>query len=214
MYLVFLTGGLAAGKGRVRAYLEERGAQTVDLDTLAKEEQEQPAVLAELAAAFGSDIVKTDGRLNRPLLSERAFSSPEATARLNAICWPPVLRRLEALLAAAWETEAGEAQEVAAPPFSTTGLVLIEVPLLAESGALLDEADEVLAVAASEELRLARACGRGMSKEDACRRLQRQASDEERAAISDTVFTNEGTLAELYSQVQAWYDRRVGEGRF
>ncbi|MDR2196910.1 MAG: dephospho-CoA kinase [Coriobacteriales bacterium] len=204
MYLVLLTGGLASGKGTVRTHLEKLGARTLDLDAVARQEQEDSDVLEQLEAAFGPGIVDGYGKLNRRLLADRAFVSAQDTERLNAICWPPVVKRVEAFLAEEQRRHAAGAG----------GPVVLEVPLLVESGVEFEQADEVLTVAAPEQLRLARACARGMREADARRRIEQQASDEERAAISDTVFDNSGDLEALYAQVLAWYEKRRSEGFF
>ncbi|MDR1422743.1 MAG: dephospho-CoA kinase [Coriobacteriales bacterium] len=201
MYLVLLTGGLASGKGTVRAQLERLGALSLDLDALARHEQEAPAILQALRDSFGADILDGDGKLKRGLLAKRAFADRESTEKLNAICWPPVVERLEQILG-----------EIAVS--NDNRLVVIEVPLLVESGALLDRTQEVLTIAAPEELRLKRAIDRGMNPDDARRRLAQQATDDARAAISDTIFFNDGSLADLESQVSTWYEQRRGEGAF
>ncbi len=73
----------------------------------------------------------------------------------------------------------------------TAPLVVVEVPLLYETGA--DERfDAVVLITASEETRRARtAVG------DAAERQQRLLSDEEKAERADFVFVNDGSLEEL-----------------
>lgn len=94
MRRVGLTGGIGSGKTTVARLLTEAGLPVIDADRIAREivEPGQPA-LAELAEEFGQEILRSDGFLNRKKLAERAFATPEATARLNAITHPRIKQR-------------------------------------------------------------------------------------------------------------------------
>lgn len=192
MYVVFLTGGLASGKSTVADILADRGAVLLDLDQIAKEEQESPEVMAQLQAAFGSDIV-SEGQLDRRMLAERAFATAEATTMLNEICWPPTIARLEKYIV-----------EGKADPARDETLVVVQIPLLVEAPALIPLADEIVTVSAPSELRLERAVARGMDRQDAENRLARQVSDEAREKIADTVFDNSNDMDALNELVEYW----------
>ncbi|MDR2957693.1 MAG: dephospho-CoA kinase [Coriobacteriales bacterium] len=203
MFVVFLTGGLASGKTTVAAWLVEKGAIVLDLDQIAKQEQETAAVLVELTIAFGSDIVDTQGKLDRKLLAERAFVSKQNADKLNAICWPPVTKRLSEYINQARSDQHMEQR-----------LVVVQVPMLVEASALIPLADEIVTVSAPEELRLDRALERGMTGLDARRRLNNQAADAKREAIADTVFHNSGSLEQLFEAVDDWYFAHQKAGHF
>jgi dephospho-CoA kinase len=198
MYVVFLTGGLASGKSTVAGWLAEKGATVLDLDQMAKEEQESESVLAELAQAFGEDIIDDSGQLNRRLLAERAFCSPENTDRLNAICWPPVIKRLSDYLLGS-----------TCQPLEHGEMVVVQIPLLVEVPELLPLAQEVVTISLPNELRLSRAIQRGMSQQDAEQRLARQVSDIEREKIAHTVFDNSEDIEQLRQLVDNWYEQRI-----
>jgi dephospho-CoA kinase len=197
-YVVLLTGGLASGKDTVSSYLSALGATLLDLDTIAKEAQTEEPVLTQLMDAFGGDIVGVDGLLDRALLAQRAFADRQSADMLNAICWPPVKERVANYLLTN-----------SCQPMRQGKLLVVQVPLLVEAPDFLDLADEVISVAVDENIRLRRAVARGMDITDARNRLALQASDEERAAISNTIFTNNGTLNELETQVRQWYADRI-----
>jgi len=194
MYVVLVTGGIGSGKKTVCEYLAQKGATTLDLDAIAREEQENPVVLDQIRAEFGDDVIDEDGQIARSLLAARAFASRERADRLNAICWPPVMERVASYLVG------GGCQ-----PMAMGDLLLIEIPLLAEAPALLDLKDEVICVVAPEDMRLQRAVARGMCPEDVRNRMALQATDEQRIAISDTVIDNSSSLASLHAQLDAWY---------
>lgn len=91
-----LTGPTGAGKSMVAEKLQEWGCAVIDADRIAREVTRPGSpVLAELAAAFGADILE-NGILNRGKLAGRAFSTPEQTKKLNAITHPHIVRRMEA----------------------------------------------------------------------------------------------------------------------
>ena len=218
MYVVFVTGALASGKQTVCNLLCQRGAEVIDLDAIAKEEQEHPSVLDALKKEFGADILTADG-LDRSLLAKRAFASVEASDRLNAICWPPAYRRLSGLLhKRRAESTKGSEAAAAESGFIKSGLIVVEIPLLAEAASKLPEllnlADEIIVVEADEKRRLARAVKRGMDPTDASRRLALQESDEKRRVFATVVFDNNGTLESLEKQVESWYISKQHEHLF
>jgi dephospho-CoA kinase len=203
MYVVLLTGGLAAGKNTVAALLSARGATILDLDVIAKEIQIEQPILERLTDAFGYDIVCEDGSLDRALLAQRAFENSDTVATLNAICWPPIKQRVADFILGS-----------TCQPMEKGSLLVVQIPLLVEAPDFIELADEVISVAADENLRLQRAVARGMNIADVRNRLALQASDEERAALSDTVFTNNDGLEALETQVREWYEDRIGSRLF
>ena len=109
MLKIGLTGGIGSGKSTVAALLAEAGLEIVDADRIAREvvEPGRPA-LAELAEAFGADILSTDGTLNRgepatravvydmPLLIEQGL---DARMDLTVVVDVPAETRVQRLVA-------------------------------------------------------------------------------------------------------------------
>ena len=203
MYVVFVTGGLASGKRTACEFMADHGATLLDLDAIAKEEQENPLILTALMEEFGDDLVNREGELNRRLLAERAFASPERGRKLNEICWPPVIERVADLLIG------GSCQ-----PRLNSDFIVVEIPLLVESSKLIEMADEIITVEVDENIRLQRAVERGMDTEDAINRMALQATDDERRKIATHVFDNNGTREELKQQVDDWYSHLRTERMF
>jgi len=191
--LVGLTGGIGAGKSVVAQRLAELGAVVIDSDQLAREVV-APGTdgLAEVVAAFGPGVLGEDGALNRPALAERVFADRPARERLEAVIHPRVRARTAALVAEA-------------PPGS---VVVNDVPLLVESG-IAGMFDLVIVVLASEATRLHRLVQeRGMSEDEARRRIAAQATDEQRRAVADIVLDNDGSLEDLRAAVdEVWRER-------
>lgn len=190
MLLVGLSGGIGSGKSTAARLLEERGAVVIDLDVVAREviEPGRPGFDA-VVTRFGQEVLGPDGRLDRPALARVVFSELAARADLDAIVHPLV----------AEETR----RRIAEAP--ADAVVVVDVPLLVEAAAR--GYDVVVIVEAPEEARLHRLARRGMSAEDARRRMAAQASDAERRAVADVVLDNSGSAAQLERQVDAlWAD--------
>ena len=193
MLLVGLTGGIGSGKSTVARMLEERGAVVFDADLLAREAVE-PGTQGHTAVIerFGADVLAPGGELDREALASIVFADPSARRDLEQIVHPEV-RRLFA--------EGSEAYR------DTDRIVVFSAPLLVESG--MHTAFEILVVisatVATQIERLMRQ--RGMSEPAIRARIDAQAPLEDKAAVADFLVDNEGTLAELESQVERlWHD--------
>lgn len=92
--LIGLTGPTGAGKSTVARLLSEKyGLGHIDCDAIAREiMQKDSPVLAQLANAFGEDII-VDGELDRATLAARAFASKEAIKLLNSITHPVIISK-------------------------------------------------------------------------------------------------------------------------
>ncbi len=198
MYVLALTGGLGSGKSTAAQVFAELGAVVIDLDEVAKVLlDETPAVHDRVVKAFGEGVAGADGRIDRRALAQQAFASEDATQRLNAIVHPAVL----AAVAGALDALALQGE----PP----RMVVLVVPLLAESPLFLEPVDAVLAISANEETRIERAVARGMSQEDAERRIARQAGDAERREIADYVIENDADLESFRLFVRAFWENEI-----
>lgn len=200
MLTVFLAGGIGSGKSTVAAQLEELGAFRIDLDQLSREVLSAGSALNErIAEAFGSDLIdKGTGELDRRLLAQRAFATPQDAARLEALELPAIGELLRARLQVVSSLEEAPA------------LCVVEVPLLDRMGDMLLLADEIVVVCCPFETRRMRAIRRGMTAEDFDARVANQPSDEWLRAHATCVIENDGSLQELQAQVRAWFEAHVG----
>lgn len=193
MYLIGLTGGIASGKSVVGKRLVELGAVLVDADVLAREVVEPGTPgLAKIAEQFGTSVIAADGSLDRPALGAVVFSDPARLAQLNNITHPAIWDRAKELFESA----------AAANP---AAIVVYDVPLLAEASEKRPMAfDFIVVVDATSENRIRRMVElRGMSREEAERRLGAQASDDERLRFADAVIDSNGSLEHTLEQVDA-----------
>jgi dephospho-CoA kinase len=211
--VVGLTGGIGTGKSTVARLLAGLGAVVIDADAIVHELQAAGTpLLARIAEAFGAEILRADGSLDRERLGQRVFTDSMARKRLNDLVHPAVgvemLRRLEAAKA------------------SGARLVVLDIPLLLEgraaraSGAqsaatpgserrtASDLVSEVIVVYAREEQQLERQLARdGASREHALERIRAQLPIEEKKKRADHVIDNSGTLEDTERQVRELYAR-------
>jgi dephospho-CoA kinase len=173
----------------VAAEFARLGAALVDADAVAHAlTAPGGAAIAPIRAAFGDDAIAADGRLDRARMRALAFDDPGARRRLEAILHPMIRAEMEARIAAA---HAGGA------PY-----VLLEVPLLVESGGWVDRVDRVLVVDCDEARQLERVERRsGLPREQALAILRAQASRGERLARAHDVVDNDGDPAAIAPQV-------------
>ena len=185
---VGLTGGIGSGKSAVSRLLAELGAVIIDADLVAREVVEPGTLaLAEIVEAFGPEVLRPDGTLDRPALGARVFADADDLARLNAIVHPRVGERTAALLA---DAEASGAE-----------VVVHDVALLVENG-LVPRYDAVVVVAAAPATQLDRLVRlRGMTRGEAEQRIASQAPLANKLAVATHVVHNDGLLEELEPQV-------------
>jgi len=192
---IALTGGIGSGKSTVAALLAEHGAVVVEADQVARDvvAPGTPGASA-VAQRFGPAVVSADGTLDRPALARLVFGDPMARADLDAIVHPLVAQRSAWLMAAA----------------GPGAVVVYDVPLLVETGRQR-EFDLVITVAAPLEARLERLAERGLPRDQAQARIDAQATDAERAAVSWAVLDNDGSRDQLARQVSQLWQRLLAQ---
>ena len=186
-FRVALTGGIASGKSTVADLFAALDVPVIDTDVIARAvvEPGQPA-LANVVETFGSEVVDSDGRLDRRRLRERIFADPEAKRRLEAILHPAIRAEMERQSRAA-----------------DGAYQVLVIPLLTE-GKRRDHVDRVLLVDVPEELQIQRLMTRdGVSHEQAKASLNAQATRAERLAMADDILRNTGRPDDLREKVVA-----------
>ncbi|MDX1624641.1 MAG: dephospho-CoA kinase [Gemmatimonadota bacterium] len=184
MITVGITGNVASGKTTVAERWRDAGVPVIDADAIGHAVlAENEEVQEELVKEFGGAILDYEENIDRRALREKAFASPEKTAKLNAIVHPPLLERLDAELTRARE----EGRDLAA----------VDAALVFEFH--LDEVlDRVVLVTAPRELRMDRLRrARGLGEEEIERIMAAQLPDDAKAPESDYVIVNDGTIDQL-----------------
>ena len=192
MFLIGLTGGIAAGKTTVAAHWVSLGGIEIDADKLAREVVEPGTKGLELIKqVFGSSVLNADDSLDRQKLGELVFNDPEKRLALEGIIHPLVRQRASEMLTQLPENT----------------MVIYTVPLLVEANVSLPF-DVIVSVEAPEAERVKRlVSSRGMSAEQALARIKSQASAIERAAAADYILNSNQPLPALLADATALWNK-------
>jgi dephospho-CoA kinase len=183
-----LTGGIASGKSTVGSMLRKLGFTVLDADSIAHEliEAGEPAY-EEVVREFGPEILNADKRISRAALAKIVFADSAKLQRLNAIVHPRVeVRLLE---------EFEKLQR-----HGSTGPTFVEAALIIEAG-LDKKLDGVVVVWCKPEQQLERLLSRGLSEEEALRRINSQLPLEEKLRCATDKIDCSGSLERTRKQV-------------
>lgn len=200
MLTVALTGGIGSGKSLAGEYFEALGALVIDSDQLAREVIERGSEgFNELVARFG-DVILKEGEVDRAALARLVFTDSSAKRDLEEIIHPRVRARSESIAASA----------------NPNSVLINQIPLLYETKGA-ERFDLVITIEAPEELRIERAISRGLKEYEVRQRIASQASESDRRSIANIVITNDGSAAELLTEVErVWHEEllpRLGKSQ-
>lgn len=186
---VAITGGIACGKSLFSRALEQLGVELLDADDVVHRlEAPGGAVVPDLVRLFGSSVLDEHGGINRAVLAERVFSDPEARRQVNAVVHPLVRTALRR-----WLEE----------PSDTLRIVVI--PLLFEAG-WTDDWDIIICLVSNEALQRERLMRfRGLTDEQARKRIAAQMPVAEKAARSHLVVHNDADAEALAREAKKVY---------
>jgi len=181
MLKVGLTGSIAVGKSFVLDLLAALGCRVLDADAIAREvvAPETPGLKA-VVSAFGSEILKPDGTLDRTKLGAIVFADATNRLRLNSILHPFIIARQDGRLR---ECEQQDPH----------GIAVVDAALMIESGGYR-RFDKLIVVYCRPQVQLERLMTRDrLSREEAEKRIAAQLSQEEKKRHADFLIdTSEG----------------------
>ncbi|MGH8076177.1 MAG: dephospho-CoA kinase [Lysobacter sp.] len=193
-YCVAVTGGVASGKTTATRLFEQLGVVVADADLAARAAVEPGSPgLAVVVSEFGSDVLATDGSLDRAAMRMRVFADPEARRRLEAIIHPSVREQMQAAC-------------VAAPG----AYAVVAIPLLTEGGGRMTYPwlDRILLIDVPVEVQRMRLMQRdGVDESLADNMIAAQATRAARLAIADDVIVNDGPQDQLVHHIAALHRR-------
>ncbi len=192
MFLIGLTGGIAAGKSTVAKLWVEHGAIEIDADRLARE-----VVLPgtegsnKIRQVFGAEVFDANGDLDRKALAAVIFHDSAKRTLLEQIIHPEVRRRVTEILST----------------LPQDSIVIYNVPLLVEAEVVMPF-DKVVTVEAPQEEQVARLIKhRGMTESEALSRIRVQASPARRAARADVILSSNHDLDALLKHADnLWHE--------
>jgi dephospho-CoA kinase len=187
MRIIGLTGGIATGKTTVANYLAHTYQLPIfDADIYAREAVAAGTSICQaIATRYGSQILLSDGNLDRQQLGEIIFNDREERAWVEGLIHPQVRDRF-----------LHESQALSVP------IVVFVVPLLFETG-MTNLVTEIWVVYCSPEQQLQRLIQRNnLTREQAVARISNQLPITEKVARADVVLDNSATLEVLLQQIQ------------
>ncbi|OGC96344.1 MAG: dephospho-CoA kinase [candidate division Zixibacteria bacterium RBG_16_53_22] len=184
--IIGLTGGPGTGKSLAAKFLRNKGAVVLSGDEAGKRAVETRSVRDKLVKAFGREILKRDGGLDRRKLGRIVFGDPDELEKLNDIVHPGLLRILKA------DLEEQKRKRVR--------LVVIDAALIFE-WMIANWCDYILVVTARRDIRMERLIKSGLTRKEAIDRINSQIPDRDKAALADYVIENNGTKAEFRRKV-------------
>ena len=191
MKIVGLTGGISSGKSTVSSYLKQLKIPVIDADEVARKVVEPNSQGArEIRKTFGSDVFEEDGSLNRQKLGALIFSNAENRQKLDDLLQP--LIKIMILDEIEEYRQKGET------------MIVLDLPLLFEKQ-YEELCEEIIVVYIPRELQLERLMRRNQyTKQEALSRIDSQLSIEEKRKRATVLLDNQGTIQQLYQQVEQW----------
>lgn len=201
MIVIGLTGNLGAGKTTVAKMFQKLGARILNADQMAHELiSPRGACFKEVVRSFGEEIL-TNGKIDRQKLARIVFNDSKKIARLNKIIHPKVIQQISEEISRERKLKRHAA------------LIIVEAALLIESG-LHKFVDEIIVVKTNHRLQLARILKqRGISKQEALKRLKMQMAFKEKMKYANVVIDNRGRLSQTQKQVEDIWQRIIQRNR-
>jgi len=183
--VVGLTGGIGSGKSEALRAFRRHGAATLSSDEAVHTLYMREPVKRAMREHFGSGVITAEGEVDRKAVGAIVFADAAELRWLEGLLLPLLADEF-----AAWrDRETGGGAQ----------LLVHEAPTLFEAG--VDERyDVILTVTAPADVREARRRG-------ARRQMAHQLPEDEKAARSDYVYENTGTLEDLDRYVAGLADR-------
>ena len=199
MMIIGLTGNIASGKTEVAKIFRELGAKIIDADEIAREVVEPgEAAWQEIVEEFGSDILNSDGSINRKKLGGIIFNDDRKREQLNRITHPRIMTKIK-------ETIDNYKKQNAK-------LVIVEAALIVEKGGLLSLIDGLIVVSTDEETQIKRIMTRdGLQRDEALSRIESQMPISEKTKHAKYIIDNSESLDETRKQVEEVWEKITTE---
>lgn len=183
--IIGLTGGIATGKSTVTNYLAEKYQVPVfDADILSREAVQVGSPILEKISHRYSDILLSDGSLNRVKLGAIIFNNTEERRWIESQIHPYVYQRFSEAISQSVEPN-----------------IVLAIPLLFEAN-MTDLVTEIWVVYCNFDTQIKRLMERDkLSKEQAKLRINSQLSLEEKCRKADHILDNSSSLEDLIKQI-------------
>ena len=184
--LIGLTGGIATGKSTVANYLATTyNLPILDADIYARDAVSVGSpILSQIAEKYGTEIILSDGNLNRAKLGEIIFNQPEERDWVERVIHPYVRSCFDKAIKE-----------------SSANTLILVIPLLFEAN-LENLVNQIWVVSCSPQQQQQRLIERNnLTPEQAAARINSQLPIAEKIARADVVLDNSANLESLLQQI-------------
>ena len=200
-----ICGGIGSGKSSASRLLVEKLAcwQHLEADRMAHAVYAVgSSAVDDIAKEFGPCVLQENGEIDRVVLGGIVFSDPAKMSALEHIVWPYVRQEIITAI---------DDKGKETPPQDMHHIIVLEAAVLIDAG-WEDLLDGLWVISVKPETALQRLMEqRGLTKDDAKKRIQAQESrrgignleDEVKNGIVTKVIDNDGDLQELMIKLQA-----------
>ncbi|WP_457625578.1 dephospho-CoA kinase [Persephonella sp.] len=192
MLKVGLTGSIGTGKSTVSKIFERLGAYVIDADKVVHGLLKRKDIKEKIRKEFG-DVFTEEGEIDRKKLAKIVFTDAEKKKKLEGILHPEVFKEIQKFFE---EVEKKDPDAIA----------VAEIPLLIETGNYKNY-DTVIVVYAPEQIQIERLTKKGMSKDEAVKRIKSQLPIDEKVKYADFVIYNTGSVEQLEKEVENVYKK-------
>ncbi|XP_046670480.1 dephospho-CoA kinase domain-containing protein [Homalodisca vitripennis] len=189
MFIVGLTGGIATGKTTVSEMFQEYGIPVIDADKMARQIVE-PGRTAwkKIKKEFGDEVFYPSGELNRDILGEIIFDDVNKRRTLNEITHPEIYKEMFWAAVRCF--------------FQGHQFVVMDLPLLFETGSMIEYLYKIIVVTCEEDIQLVRVIERGnLTETRAKKRIGAQMGLDLKCSKAHYVIENSGSIEDTRDQV-------------
>ncbi len=198
MIKVGLTGNIGMGKSTVCELFKKLGAHVIDTDKIVEELFNDTEIVQEIKSLFGEDTVK-NGKVDKKFISQIVFENPLMRIYLENLLHPKVFERIDEII-----------KKI--PLRGEPNIVIVEAPIIFERG-YQNRFDLIITVFTSEDIALQRLEKKGISREEALKRLKSQFPIEMKKTKADYIIDNSGSIEATAEQVEAIFQKLLAMER-
>ncbi len=192
MIKVGLTGNFGMGKSTVARIFQRLGAHVIDTDRIVAELLKEREVCEEIKKLFGEEVIK-DGKVDKKAIADIVFENPSMRIYLENILHPRVFKKIDEIIDRI-------------PSSGEPKIVVIEAPVIFERG-YQNRFDLIVTVFTSEDTAIERLEKKGITKQEAIKRIKSQFPIEMKKSKSDFIIDNSGSIENTMKQVEEIFQK-------